>query len=334
MKHLKHDVLRLAGTYLIIIMTMSIVFSAIFYSTAASELGRRPHNIPSSATNSYLMQSGDDFQDYLSQRADEGRASLLAELIIINILMLGIGALISYLLAERTLKPIEENMEAQTQFVSDASHELRTPLTAIKTSNEVALRNKKLTLAEARELLDENVQDVTRLQDLTDSMLGLLKDDNKALLKQDVDLQSAVSDAMNAVVPQALAKRIIIEDSVAHIIVQGNPQSMTQLATILLDNAIKYSPEKSTISVTSTHSGRTANLVVRDEGIGMDEETISQIFTRFYRADKARTQQGTKGYGLGLAIAKKIVDAHGGKIHVESVSGQGTTFRVELPLKQ
>lgn len=334
MKHLKHDVLRLAGTYLVIIMTMSIVFSAIFYSTAASELDRRPHNIPNSATSSYLMQSGDDFQDYLSQRADEGRASLLAELIIINILMLGIGALISYLLAERTLKPIEENMEAQTQFVSDASHELRTPLTAIKTSNEVALRNKKLTLHEARELLDENVQDVTRLQELTDSMLGLLKDDDKALLKHDVDLQSAVSDAMNAVVPQALAKRITIEDSVAHIVVQGNPQSITQLATILLDNAVKYSPAKSTITVGSTHGGRVATLVVRDQGIGMDEETISQIFTRFYRADKARTQQGTKGYGLGLAIAKKIVDAHGGKIHVESISGQGTTFRVELPLKQ
>lgn len=334
MKHLKHDVLRLAGTYLIIIMTMSIVFSVIFYSTAANELDRRPRELPSSALSTYQIQNGGDFRDYLTQRADEGRASLLAELIIINILMLGIGALISYLLAERTLKPIEDNMEAQSQFVSDASHELRTPLTAIRTSNEVALRNKKLTLVEARELLDENVQDVARLQDLTDSMLGLLKDDDKTLLKQDVDLQSALSDAMNAVVPQALAKHITIEDSVAHVTFQGNPQAITQLATILLDNAVKYSPEHATIAVGSQQTTRTVMLIVRDQGIGMDEETIDQIFTRFYRADKARTLQGTKGYGLGLAIAKKIVDAHGGKIHVESVLEQGTTFRVELPIKQ
>ena len=333
MKHLKHDVIRLTGTYLIIIMTMSIVFSAIFYSTAVRELDRspRPGGI---GANNYLLQNGDDIRDYLSQRAEEGRSSLLAELILINVMMLGVGALISYLLAERTLKPIEENMEAQSQFVSDASHELRTPLTAIRTTNEVALRDKKLSISQARQVIEENIQDITRLQELTDSMLGLLKDENKMLLKQDVDLQLAVSDAMNAVVPQALEKRIKIEDSVAHVTLQGNAQSLTQLATILLDNAVKYSPEKSTIAVGSTLTSRTVTLTVQDHGMGMDKDTVDQMFTRFYRADKARTQHGTKGYGLGLSIAKKIVDAHNGKIHVESVVGEGTIFRVELPLKR
>jgi signal transduction histidine kinase len=332
MKHLKHDVLRLAGTYLVIIMTMSIVFSAIFYSTAAQELDRPAQNI--SGTNGYAMQNGDDLRDYLSRRADKGRESLLGELIIINLLMLGVGTLISYLLAERTLKPIEDNMEAQAQFVSDASHELRTPLTAIRTTNEVALRDKKLTLTDARQVIVENVQDITRLQELTDSMLGLLKDDDTMLLKQDVDLQAVVGDAMNAVVPQALAKHITIEDAVARTTFQGDPQSITRLATILLDNSVKYSPAHSTIAVSSTHSSRTVTLIVRDRGIGMDKETIDHIFTRFYRADKARSQHNTKGYGLGLSIAKKIVDAHGGHIQAESVLGEGTTFRVELPLRQ
>lgn len=332
MKHLKHDVLRLAGTYLVIIMTMSIVFSAIFYGTAARELERPPRNTPGVAT--YLMQNGDDLRDYLSQRADEGRSSLLGQLIVINILMLAVGALVSYLLAERTLKPIEDNMEAQAQFVSDASHELRTPLTAIRTTNEVALRDKKLTLERAREVIGENVQDITRLQELTDSMLGLLKDDAQQTLVQDVDLQEAVSDAMNAVVPQALKKRIKIEDAVEHVGFQGDPHAITQLATILLDNAVKYSPPRSTISVGSSHTARTLTLIVRDCGIGMDKDTLDQIFTRFYRADKARTQQDANGYGLGLAIAKKIVDSHRGKIQVDSVPGEGSTFRVELPLKQ
>lgn len=333
MKHLKHDVLRLTGTYLIIIMTMSIVFCAIFYGTASRELDRRPRGNGPGAS-SLITPNGDDIDDYLTQRAEEGRASLLGQLVIINVMMLAVGSLISYLLAERTLKPIEENMEAQTQFVSDASHELRTPLTAIRTMNEVALRDKKLTITQARQVIEENIQDVTRLQDLTDSMLGLLRDDDKTLLQQAVDLQLAVSDAMNAVVPQALEKHITIEDSVAHVSFQGNPQAIMQLATILLDNAVKYSPKKSTISVSSSQTSRHVTLSVQDQGIGMDKETVDQMFTRFYRADKARTQQGAKGYGLGLSIAKKIVDAHGGKIYVESTPGEGTTFRIELPVKQ
>ena len=332
MKHLKHDVVRLAGTYLIIIMTMSIIFSAILYSTAARELDRTPHD-SGPAVDVFFLQNGDDIRGYLSQRADEGRASLLAELIIINVLMLGVGSLLSYLLAERTLKPIEENMEAQTQFVSDASHELRTPLTAIRTTNEVALREKDLTLKRARQTIEENIEDITRLQYLTDSMLGLLKDDDKMLLKQDVDLQTAVGDAMNAVVSQAQAKNITIEDSVARVSFQGNPQSIAQLITILLDNAIKYSPEQSTVSMSTESTSRQVTLIVRDQGIGMDEETISQIFTRFYRTDKARTHKGSDGYGLGLAIAKKIVEAHRGKINVESTLEEGTTFRIDLPIR-
>ena len=333
MKHLKHDVIRLAGTYLIIIMTMSIIFSAIFYSTAAKELDRAPHNSGPGA-NAFIIQNGDDIREYLSQRADEGRATLLAEIVVIDLLMLGVGGLLSYLLAERTLRPIEENMEAQTQFVSDASHELRTPLTAIRTTNEVALRDKGLTLGKARQTIEENVEDITRLQYLTDSMLGLLRDDDKTLLKQDVELQAAVGDAMNAVVPQALAKHITIEDAVARVSFQGNPQAIAQLVTILLDNAIKYSPERSIVSIATESNSRQVTLIVSDQGIGMDEETISQIFTRFYRADKARTQKGSHGYGLGLAIAKKIVGAHRGKITVESTLGVGTTFRIELPIRQ
>lgn len=332
MKHLKHDVMRLAGTYLIIIMTMSVVFSAIFYSTAARELDRAPRNNGPGA-NAFVAQDRDDIRDYLSERADEGRAALLVELVVINVLMLGIGAVLSYVLAERSLRPIEENMEAQMQFVSDASHELRTPLTAMRTTNEVVLRDTKLTLKQARQTITENIDDIIRLQYLTDSMLGLLKDDDKVALRQEVDLQQVAGDAMNAVVQQAIEKDITIEDSVSQVVVQGNPQALTQLVTILLDNAIKYSPVESVITVSAERSSRHVTLAVRDEGVGMDEATISQIFTRFYRADKARTQEGVSGYGLGLAIAKKIVDAHHGKIHVESAPDKGTTFRIELPAR-
>ena len=332
MKHLKRDVFRLAGTYLIIIMVMSIGFSIVFYNVSARELDRRPRGFDTtrvSAPPVAGVTGATTFEDYLTQRAEESRNALLLNLMLVNLVALIVGGLLSYLLAERTLQPIEENMEAQSQFVSDTSHELRTPLTALRTSNEVALRNKNLKLADAKKVIADNVEDIMRLQDLANSMLGLLKDDDKALFQSVVSLQTVTSEAMNMVVNQALAKDIAVEDCVADISVKGNQQSFVQLVTILLDNAIKYSPKGSTIHVSTEKRGKSVLYIIRDEGIGMDAETLANIFTRFYRAEKSRT---TAGYGLGLSIAKKIVTAHGGKITAASQPDHGTTFTISLPI--
>ena len=328
MKHLKQDVLRLTGTYLAIIMAMSVGFSVIFYSVSMRELDRRPHAI--SLTD--IAADPDTrltFDDYLSNRADEARTSLLVDLVLVNLTALISGGILSYLLAQYTLRPIEENMEAQAQFVSDASHELRTPLTALRTANEVALRDKKLKLADARAVIADNIEDITRLQSLADSMLGLLRDDT-AGFQADVSLPDVVSEAMNMVVSQAQAKNISVEDATGDTVLYGNARSLTQLLTILLDNAIKYSPEGSAVHVTSEVQGRSLILTVQDEGVGMDEDAVKNAFTRFYRAEESRS---TAGYGLGLSIAKKIAEAHHGKIAIESVLGEGSTFTVTLPIE-
>lgn len=328
MKHLKQDVIRLTGTYLAIIMAMSVGFSVIFYSVSMRELDRRPHTIS-------LMDIAPDpdtrltFDDYLSNRAEEARTSLLVDLILVNLMALISGGILSYLLAQYTLRPIEENMEAQAQFVSDASHELRTPLTALRTANEVALRDKKLKIADARAVIADNIEDITRLQSLADSMLGLLRDDT-AGFQADVSLPDVVSEAMNVVVNQAQAKNISVEDATGDTKLYGNARSLTQLLTILLDNAIKYSPEGSAVHVSSEVQGRSLVLTVKDEGVGMDEEAIKNAFTRFYRAEESRS---TSGYGLGLSIAKKIAEAHHGKIAIESAVGVGSTFTITLPLE-
>ena len=328
MKHLKQDALRLTGTYLAIIMAMSVGFSVIFYSVSMRELDRRPHTIS-------LMDIAPDpdtqltFNDYLSNRAEEARTSLLLDLVLVNLMALISGGILSYLLAQYTLRPIEENMEAQAQFVSDASHELRTPLTALRTANEVALRDKKLKIADARAVIADNIEDITRLQSLADSMLGLLRDDT-AGFQEDVSLPDVVSEAMNVVVSQAQAKNISVEDATGDTKLYGNARSLTQLLTILLDNAIKYSPEGSAVHVSSEVQGRLLVLTVKDEGVGMDEEAVKNAFTRFYRAEESRS---TAGYGLGLSIAKKITEAHHGKIAIESTVGVGSTFTVTLPLE-
>lgn len=328
MKHLKQDVIRLTGTYLAIIMAMSVGFSVIFYSVSMNELDRRPHAI--SLTD--IAADPDTrltFNDYLSNRAEEARTSLLVDLILVNLMALISGGILSYLLAQYTLRPIEENMEAQAQFVSDASHELRTPLTALRTANEVALRDKKLKIADARAVIAENIEDITRLQSLADSMLGLLRDDT-AGFQDGVSLPDVVGEAMSMVVSQAQAKNISVEDATGDAMFYGNARSLTQLLTILLDNAIKYSLQGSAVHVASEIQGRSLVLRVKDEGVGMDEETVRNAFTRFYRAEESRS---TAGYGLGLSIAKKIVDAHHGKIAIESTLGKGSTFTVTLPLE-
>ncbi|HPQ82124.1 MAG TPA: HAMP domain-containing sensor histidine kinase [Candidatus Saccharimonas sp.] len=322
MNYLKHDVLRLAATYLAIIMIMSIGFSFLLFGVSRDELGRRPREFgPDSPF------SGNSMQQYFDQREQESRQTLLIDLVLANVGMLLFGGVISYLLAERTLRPIEQNMAAQAQFVSDASHELRTPLTALRTANEVALRSKTLKLKEAKEVIRENVDDISRLQGLADSMLGLLREE-QPIQRTSVDLATVVADAMNNVAPQALRKHIEIIDEVPRITVRGERQLLGSLVTILLDNSVKYSHTPSVIRVAAQASGQKVQLRVSDEGVGMSGETIANVFTRFYRADSARS---TEGYGLGLAIAEKIVHQHGGTIRVESQLGKGTTVTVVLP---
>lgn len=327
MKYFNKNVLRLASTYLIIIMVMSIGFSVIFYNVSVQELGRRPGALR--LTN--ITSDPDEqlsFQDYLTNREQKARIELLVDIVAVNIVALIVGGILSYILAQYTLRPIEDNMEAQAQFVSDASHELRTPLTALRTANEVALRDKKLHITEARSVIAENIDDITRLQYLTDSMLGLLRDD-AAGFQPDVSLAVVVNDAMSMVVSQAQAKDISVEDMTRDTILRGNARSLTQLLTILLDNAIKYSNDGTTIYIKSQIRSRRLVLSVQDEGIGMGSEILGNMFTRFYRAEKSRS---AAGYGLGLSIAQKITKAHGGKITASSVVGKGTTFTVTLPI--
>ena len=289
MKHLDKTTLRLAATYLAIIMVMCVSYSTVFYATSAHQLERRR---PPGAAGVYRGLD-DQFENFLSLRESEGKRALLFQLIGVNVMTLLVGALVSYLLAEQTMRPIKENMESQIRFVGDASHELRTPLTALRTANEVALRKPHLSEDEAREVISGTVEDAKRLQSLTDSLLDLLKEDERAIMQYDVNVQKVIGGAMNVVATQGLARGISVDDKSRPYVVVGNEQSLTQVITILLDNAIKYSPRESTVVISTKKQGKYIDITVADKGIGMDEETQDRIFTRFYRADQARARHGT-----------------------------------------
>ncbi len=334
---LQSATVRLTGTYLAIMMLMSISFSFVFYNTSSHQLDRQ--ELPQDITRVYesLRQNDErlgpgDLQRFLRQRADEGRHELLARLVLINTTVLLAGGAISYLLARRSLQPIEEAMEAQTRFVSDASHELRTPLTALQTTNEVALRKAKLSAADARELIAHNVDEVAKLKQLSDGLLGLLKQDGQVHELTSVSLQAVSSEAMNRIAPAAIKKHMSVNDAVPNIMVKSDEQALVQIVTILLDNAVKYSPDKSEIFIDARMRGKTATLTVRDQGIGIKATELPHIFDRFYRADTSRNRQQIQGYGLGLSIAKKLSEQIGVEISAKSAQDKGTTFSLKVPL--
>jgi two-component system sensor histidine kinase CiaH len=331
---LKSTTFRLAASYLLIIMVLSIAFSGVIYQTSSHELGRQVP--PTSFFDDRGGRGGNgrglDYNQYFQDRIDEGRGALIGKLMILNLGALILGSALSFYLARRTLQPIENAMEAQSRFVTDASHELRTPLTSIMTTNEVALRKPKLNLSEAKDVIKSNTEDIQQLKDLTDGLLSLAKQDDNSLTLVPSSLQDIATESINRAIPAAQAKEISIQDEIADIQIMGDTQRLIQALVIVLDNAIKYSPKKSIIHLEGGSKHKQAYLSVRDEGKGISPVDLPHIFDRFYRAEASRNKADTNGYGIGLAIAKKVIKQHGGKITASSVPGQGATFLIEIPL--
>ena len=270
-------------------------------------------------------------QDYITQHINLGKQELLTKLVILNVIVLCVGAIISYLLARRSLRPIERVMEAQARFVSDASHELRTPLTAIQTTNEVTLRKKKLSLAEAKQVIQSNLDDVARLQRMTTMLLELASQD-ATLDMRPTNIHDVVSRALTDSAPKASSRRITIDDQTKPMWISADVDAAAQALTTLIDNAIKYSPDKSKIVLrTASLRHNMVRISVIDSGVGIAEDDVNHVFDRFFRTDNARTRQQHDGYGLGLAIAKNIMELHDGSIDATSKLGKGSTFMLDFP---
>jgi signal transduction histidine kinase len=226
-------------------------------------------------------------------------------------------------------------VDEQNRFIGDASHELRTPLTSLKTAMEVTLRDKNLSLLNAKKTIKESITEINRLQSLSEGLLQLTQyqKPNGNLQFQKVILSEVIEEAIKKIEPLAKQKVITIDYKVEGYEINGNKFGLIDLLVILLDNAVKYSHKNTTVTITSHKTDRLVLLSVNDQGVGIAEKDLPHIFDRFYRADSARTKTAEGGYGLGLSIAKKIVEAHHGTIAVESRLGQGSKFTVLLPIK-
>jgi len=234
-------------------------------------------------------------------------------------------------LAGKTLQPIARMVEEQNRFISDASHELKTPLTSLKTAMEVGLRDKKLNLTAAKKLISENLTEINKLQSLSEGLLQLAqhKTGNNNLKFEKLSLRKIVTEAVSKINVIAKEKKVAIKNKVKNYKVKGNKYSLMDLFVIILDNAVKYSKTNSPVAIEANKKNKTVIVSIVDRGIGIDKEDLPHVFNRFYRADRAR---GKGGYGLGLAIAKKIIENHNGTVEIESELGKGTIVKVSLPL--
>lgn len=324
--------LRLTAWYMVGIALLCLFFSLIVFQIADREL-RRPFG-PGHGSNQFVLDAEGDFEAFRVERAAQGRKNLIQGLALFNLAALATGGLASYLLARRTLQPIAEALEAQSRFSSDAAHELRTPLAIMQSEIEVALRGKKPSEKILLGTLSSNLDEVHRLRALTDRLLLLSSHKNLELAP--TSLEDVAIDAVSNVLPLAQAKQIVIENTVAGLPAHANHESLTDAVTVLLDNAIKYSPAKSTIWLfaSARPKAKYVTLSVRDEGPGVAPSDQPRIFDRFYRADTSRSRQHIEGHGLGLSIARRIVEAHNGIISLEESSKKGSTFTIRLPKRQ
>jgi two-component system, OmpR family, sensor histidine kinase CiaH len=325
---------RLALSYLAIIVGLSLSFSIAFYRTSLSafpDLATTSAPIKAPDDSVFVSQLEEELQrniDVFQQKATSLRSELRIRLVVFNIAVVVCGGALSFYLARRTLRPVEAAAEAQGRFASDASHEMRTPLAVVKARNEVALRQPDLTLAKAKQVIQDGTDQILKLETLVDRLLRLSRDDQVA--KESFSLQEVATEAMNQSIAAAQVRSMTIKETVPNIQVMGEAPSLAQAIAILLDNAIKYGRASQTIYLEGGSEGRYAWLRVRDEGPGIAPKDLPYIFDRFYRADRSRSKQQESGYGLGLSIAQKLIIQNDGAITVRSNQGEGTTFTVRL----
>jgi two-component system sensor histidine kinase CiaH len=329
--------LKLTAWYLLIIMTVSLAFSAVIYQGVSIELQRRFQVIEHRLE---LQQFGipappPDPVIRFVEDLQIARHRIFLILLYTNIAILIISSVAGYFLAGKTLKPIEITMDKQKKFVADASHELRTPLTALKTSMEVALRDHRLTLRQAKAEIQDNLQDIDRLHLLTDKLINLTRLQSGSIrpLFKPVSVKHLTNHALKKISPQAKTKHLQIKLNTPSVSIEGDHDSLEEMLTVFLDNAVKYTPDGGQITLSAQPVSHYLVIKIKDTGIGIDPRHLPHLFDRFYRADQSRAKTATDGFGLGLSLAQEIINLHHGSVKVLSTPGKGSTFTIKLPLK-
>ncbi len=269
-------------------------------------------------------------------RIASNQRALALEIAAIDLGVLILATLGAYVLADRTLRPIQESMDRQQRFAAAASHELRTPLTVLQGTMEVALLRER-TPAEYRQILGDAVTEAGRMGALIGDLLAVARAESDAMALvalEPLDLREAARAAIEGVRPLAARKGQTLDvDLASPLPVRGDAVKLRQTLANLLDNAVTYTPEGGSIRLSGYRERDQAAVAVRDTGPGIEPRHLPRLFEPFYRVDTARGG-GEDHAGLGLALAAWIARAHGGHLAVDSHVGAGSVFTLTLPLDQ
>jgi signal transduction histidine kinase len=237
------------------------------------------------------------------------------------------------LLSKKAVRPVEKAWQKQLDFTADASHELRTPIAVIQTNLELVIDSPKETIESQMKWLKNIEAENKRMAKLVEDLLILSRvdTDQQALEIETFMLDEVVLEVLAPFEPIASGKNIELEVHVNDkIAFSGDRKRIKQLFVILVDNALNYTDSTGAVTVSLDHSEKEITLTVSDTGHGIESEHLDKIFDRFYRVTKTR-KLNQDGSGLGLSIAKWIVQEHGGTIGVTSTLSVGTTFTARLP---
>lgn len=251
---------------------------------------------------------------------------------------MGVLFVVSYLLSGWALRPVERAWNQQRRFVSDASHELKTPLAVILANTQILEREQDVGEG-AKRWLRSTHEEATHMRELVDDLLTLARADEAAgghgssaeTEAEEVDLTDIVSSCCLEFDAVAFERGCTIEEKLAPALrARVRPADYQRVVRTLLDNATKYARDGSVVTVSLSKAGRRSRLTVNNQGETISPEELEHLFDRFYRTDGARQRTSTGGFGLGLAIAKSLVESSGGSIYATSTKTGGTTFFVEL----
>jgi K+-sensing histidine kinase KdpD len=257
-------------------------------------------------------------------------------LLLLAFIALAIATVVGHVMSGKAIVPLREAYEKQRQFAADASHELRTPLSVVMASADLLDNDPSITSPFLKQVIADVRDEVKKMTKLVSDLLTVARSDNQALKVklQKFDISALMEQTLRLMQPLADKKNVALRgEGMAPVEIQADEQKIRQLVLILVDNAVKYTPDGGQVTLRlETAEGGRVRFSVQDTGIGIAKADQDRIFDRFYRVDKARSR-AMGGNGLGLAIAQEIVNLHQGKILVKSEPGQGTQFTVDFKAK-
>ena len=308
--------LKLAGWYLLILMTVSLLFSGIIFQVASSEL-----DIQLSNWSKHHKTDGNTETTIIRDHPSISTTNLLISLGYLNLIVLLGGGVCAYILARRTLEPIEAAHDAQSRFTANASHQLRTPLAVIKAEAELALSDQRASKASLRQTLQSTLEAPDRLTQLTEPLLKL-SSANRQL--ETTTETFDITDLTKKLITERKANSRTILTTDETITLTSHRLIVRELIAIILDNALRHSPRKSRVQVDIKATNHRITVCLTNDG-QIAARDLPHIFERFFSGD-----QRTGGYGLGLSLAKQLAGALGGQLTAASRKGT-TTFTISLP---